>query len=139
MISYLRFDAPLRSTPLALFSVKQLENIRELIFGEDSSLAYSFRLKDDPQKRNTDLFKPTSFDSSTRRPSTQIRLPTLLKPLKKFVATLEPEKIFSYKQLGKKGTITLDLHSTTKVTSSNRKRRARADVILELNKNKRQR
>mmetsp|Transcript_19282 Transcript_19282/g.22279 ORF Transcript_19282/g.22279 Transcript_19282/m.22279 type:complete len:861 (+) Transcript_19282:169-2751(+) len=121
MIAHLRFDAPLRSTSLALFSVKQLENIRVLIFGEDAT-----------------LFKPTSFVSSTRRSSTQFRLLTLLKPLNKFVATLQPEKISSYKQFGKQGVMKLNFHSSTKVISSNRKRTARADVILELNKNKRQ-
>lgn len=138
MIAHLRFDAPLRSTPLALFSVKQLENIRVLIFGEDSNLARSFRLEGDPPKRNAILFKPTSLDSSTRRSSTQFRLLTRLKPSKKFVATLQPEEILSYKQLGKQGAMMLNLHSSTKVISRNPKRRARADVILKLNKNKRQ-
>merc|ERR1712238_606457 len=115
MIAHLRFDAPLRSTSLALFSVKQLENIRVLIFGEDATL----------------------FVSSTRRSSTQFRLLTPLKPFNKFVATLQPEKISSYKQLGKQDVMT-NFHSSTKVISRNRKRTARADVILELYKNKRQ-
>ena len=136
MIAHLRFDANLRATPLALSSVRVLEEIRKNIFGEESSLARSISFEDDNQKRNTAVFKPSSIYSSARRSSSQFQLLTLLKPSKKFIATLQPENIIFYKQLGKTSTVTLKLHSTTKLNNRNRIRRARADVILELNKNK---
>ena len=136
MIAHFRFDANLRATPLALFSVRVLEEIRKNIFGEESSLPRSFPSEDDHQKLNTAVFQASNIYPSARRSSSQFQLLTLLKPLKKFVPTLQPEDISSHKQLGKPSTVTLKLHSVTKVNNRNRKRRARADVILELNKNK---
>ena len=136
MIAHFRFDANLRATPLALFSVRVLEEIRKNIFGEESSLPRSFPSEDDHQKLNTAVFQASNIYPSARQSSSQFQLLTLLKPLKKFVPTLQPEDIISHKQLEKPSTVTLKLHSVTKVNNRNRKRRARADVILELNKNK---
>jgi len=110
MISEMRFESSLRTTPLAFFAVGMLEGIREIIFGEsDQTRSYLFT-KNKENKRQS--------GSATSTPLRQLRL---LTPVKNYVATLKPEKIKFLKHGRKKGATKLNLGSNKRV-GSGRKR-----------------
>lgn len=131
MISEMRFESSLRTTPLAFFAVGMLEGIREIIFGEsDQTRSYLFTKHKEDKRQSS---------STTSPPLRQLRL---LAPIKNYVATLKPEKITFHKDRRKKGATKLNLDSNKKVDSG-RKRRSNgtlnAQRILQLNRQKRQR
>jgi hypothetical protein len=131
MISEMRFESSLRTTPLAFFAVGMLEGIREIIFGEsDQTRSYLFTKNKEDKRQSS---------STTSPPLRQLRL---LAPIKNYVATLKPEKIKFHKDRRKKGATKLNLDSNKKVDSG-RKRRSNgtlnAQRILQLNRQKRQR
>ncbi len=83
MISEMRFESILRSTPLALFSVGLLEEVRETIFGE------SDQTREDLAKGSEQ--KHQELRSTTTSPL--LRGLQVIEPMRNYNSTLTPEEI----------------------------------------------
>ena len=90
IISEMRFESTLRSTPLALFAVGVLEGIRERIFGESNQIrALLFAGSKGNNRKMSSAAIPL------------LRSTRLLAPVNDYIATLKPEEIEFYKKLAK--------------------------------------